>query len=306
MKLTKNQQAFIDKHQIPLSALFDAKGMNKKDYHPLMKLTGKWVALGTTPCRKEGHTMRTRNGSCMQCNELAHVFLKRHIDQGQVYIAGSVKHKIIKIGTTKDYLERMVSLCDFGYGGATDWKPLIVFKVEKAGHIEFMAQAKIGDYAFPATYFKDGYTVDCLELFKCSFTRAEEALIGCLPDNAEEVFKDNDLAQTFNNLTEERGEHVRHYPGGRPELQLTETTIKADVSLGEEFAINPPATDETEAVKPFEKIFSEEAIDTKIAAKQQVKRHLSNEHQPSEGQSSTLTYVVMAGLALLLLLFLIS
>ncbi len=51
-KLTKEQSAFLAKHNTPISSVFDASGMGKSDYRAAMKELGKTVAIGVTPCKK--------------------------------------------------------------------------------------------------------------------------------------------------------------------------------------------------------------------------------------------------------------
>jgi len=63
-ELTAGQLQFLAHHEIPMSALFDAAGMGRTEYHDVMKELGKFVAVGVTPCRESGHTLRQRSGHC--------------------------------------------------------------------------------------------------------------------------------------------------------------------------------------------------------------------------------------------------
>ena len=63
-QLTDEQLAFLDRHDVPLDRVFDATGMSPDEYKPLMSGGREWVAYGVSPCRAEGHTLRTRGGHC--------------------------------------------------------------------------------------------------------------------------------------------------------------------------------------------------------------------------------------------------
>ena len=208
-ELRPDQQAFLTANRIPLSAVFDASGLSKSQYSPIMKSMEKWVAIGVTPCNKFGHQMRTRAGHCMQCNELAHVFLQRHINPGEVYIAGSNKGAFIKIGTAKSSLNRINSLNSIGYGGVDDWKLILVMQVKDAGLIEFVAQKSISEFAYPTSYLRDGKKVECVETFRCKYSRAKTALLNSLPPKFQQIHCDETLEKFFDSLDEERGEFQR-------------------------------------------------------------------------------------------------
>ena len=113
-KLTKEQSAFLAKHNTPISSVFDASGMGKSDYRAAMKELGKTVAIGVTPCKKGNHTMRTRSGHCIQCNPASIAFQKRHLMDGFVYVAG-----------------------------ASDWECLFWVKTKNAGKVEFDAHERV-------------------------------------------------------------------------------------------------------------------------------------------------------------------
>ena len=145
----------------------------------------------------------------MQCNELAHVFLQRHINPGEVYIAGSKKGAFIKIGTAKSSLNRINSLNGIGYGGVDDWKLILVMQVKDAGLVEFVAQKSISEFAYPTSYLRDGKTVDCVETFRCKYSRAKTALLNGLPSKFEQIHCDETLEEFFDSLNEEHGEFQR-------------------------------------------------------------------------------------------------
>lgn len=207
--LTNDQSNFLKINQIPLSAIYDASGLRRAEYSSVMKELGKWVAIGVTPCKKHGHTMRTRKGHCMQCSPLAHVFLKRHIDVGEVYIAGSKQGKFLKIGTTNNHANREATLNSYGYGGVNDWQMIIAFQAKNAGLVEYEAQKIIHHFSYPAKYKKDGRVIDCLEIFRCRYSRAKNSLIKNLNYTKTPIFCSNELEFYFEKIGEQSGNFER-------------------------------------------------------------------------------------------------
>jgi len=170
--LSKNQKSFLIDQNIPLSVLFDATGMGPKQYGPIMKDLGKKFAIGVSPCRKAEHTLRTRNGACMQCNTAAYTFLSRYDELGGIYIAGSRKGKIIKVGFSNDTSKREKTLNDNGYGGFNDWRILYSVECQDGGRVEFLIHKELEHYNTPRQYIRGNHTVDCLELFQCGYGTA--------------------------------------------------------------------------------------------------------------------------------------
>jgi hypothetical protein len=181
MRLDPEQLAFLSSQKVPLSVVFDATGMRKVDYAEAMKSGGFHFAYGTTPCGKGGHTLRTRAGHCIQCDTSKIAFQMRHRTPGHVYLAGSAKTNLFKVGTTNDLAVREWQLRDWRYGGAADWEVLLSSHVANAGAIEFGAQHRLRHRSEPGTYIRDGRTQGCYELFRCSYDEAREALIAVLP-----------------------------------------------------------------------------------------------------------------------------
>ena len=70
-ELTEEQLAYLQNHKVSLGSVFDATGLGRKDYSAKMKALGKAVAYGVTPCKKAGHTLRSRSGGCIQCSAVS-------------------------------------------------------------------------------------------------------------------------------------------------------------------------------------------------------------------------------------------
>jgi T5orf172 domain len=174
---TKEQLAFLTKHGIPRSQLFNATGMSPSQYKFEMKALGMRIAYGVSPCDKAGHTLRTKNGHCVQCGTHHLAFSRRYENIGDVYVAEARSVGLIKIGTAEDADARQESLNYFGYGGGWDWMIKYVQRCDKAGRVEFNAHRALMAHSVQRNYEKQGNTVSCSELFVCSVATAKKAVI---------------------------------------------------------------------------------------------------------------------------------
>ena len=163
--LTVEQRLFLSRNKISMSAIFDATGMSRSQYQEAMKRDEKFFAIGVTPCNKEGHTIRARNGHCIQCTSKEIAFLRRYYKNGFVYISASLLKKLIKVGFSTDPDGRELTLNSFSYGGADDWTVIAQLKSENAGRIEFDVHERLSIFSSPQTYFHEGINKRCLEVF---------------------------------------------------------------------------------------------------------------------------------------------
>ncbi len=179
-ELTAEQIIFLCEQNIPLSKVFDASGLRKSEYKEIMKLLDMEIAYGVSPCKRSGHTLRTRYGHCVQCGTHNIAFMKRYGDSGIVYLAKSHTANLYKIGSTTDLSERSAKLNYYGYGGCDDWE--IVFNVEclNSGRVEFEAQNMLHTYRVTRFYWKDNAARECKELFECEFESAVSSILCAL------------------------------------------------------------------------------------------------------------------------------
>lgn len=169
---TREQLKFLHHHNIPWSKVFDAVGMRQSEYTKVMSDLEMVVAIGVSPCRLANHTMRTRAGHCVQCKPANLAFLLRFDRPGEIYIAHSASTGFTKVGTANDAEARIQSLNVHGYGQATDWELDYHQRCEKAGYVELLIQTELVKFRGFASYVKNGYAVDCHELFTCSIETA--------------------------------------------------------------------------------------------------------------------------------------
>ena len=174
--LAKKQIEFIQQMGISMSRVFDATGMQKREYEPAMRKLGMWVAYGVSPCRTASHTLRIRSGHCLQCRPENLSYLRRHDEVGEVYIAQSESSCLIKIGLSQNADERVANLNSYEYGGYSDWNVIHTLNCECAGRVESTAHHLLSAYSVEATYYKNGRDIDCREIFSCSAKQALAAL----------------------------------------------------------------------------------------------------------------------------------
>lgn len=173
-ELTNEQIVFLKEHDVDIKYVFDAKGLSKSEYREIMIDLNKLIAYNVSPCRNEGHTLRTRSGHCCQCNTATIGFQKRNDSSGVVYIAGSLKGELIKIGYSKAVEIREESLNRTKYAGNNDWKILFALKSNNAGRIETKSNSLLHKYAFSTDYEHDGHWQNSSETYHCAYSKAKE------------------------------------------------------------------------------------------------------------------------------------
>jgi hypothetical protein len=166
--LTKEQSEFIQKQGISLSQIFDATGLKKSQYQMQMDDLGMQVAIGVTPCQAAGHTMRSKAGHCVQCNTHHLAFQRRYMENGIVYIANSKELGLVKVGTSQNLESRIKNLRSYAYGGAKDWEVVYSVFISNAARFELDVQQALATSNVVRPYTKDGFRVDCQELFSCT------------------------------------------------------------------------------------------------------------------------------------------
>lgn len=175
--LTKEHLAFFKLHNVALDRVFDSEGLPPIVYKPKMKSMGKLIAFNVSPCRNAGHTLKTRSGHCPQCNTAYLEFQKRKDSPGVVYIAGTQKGKITKVGFSKDLEGRDESINRTKYANYNDWTMLYAILSPVAGQIENEIKSKLSQYSSEFVYEHDGHIQEAGETFTCSFSKVRAALV---------------------------------------------------------------------------------------------------------------------------------
>ncbi|EHR01237.1 GIY-YIG nuclease family protein [Bradyrhizobium sp. WSM471] len=169
------EQTFLARHGFSEEDVYDGRGQGKRWREYKAKEAGKILILTSSPCRAEGHFIRTRAGHCAQCKPANIGFTARESASGYVYIAGSLLGRVIKIGVAGDMGQRARQLNSERYGGHGDWSVLIHVWVDDCGKIERTISDRIKGERVYATYWKDGLEQTAKEMIQCSFSTAFKA-----------------------------------------------------------------------------------------------------------------------------------
>ncbi len=178
-RLTKEQEDFLAHHDIPLSSVFDASGLKRREYSEIMRGEDKDFAYGVTECLN-GHTLRNRSGGCIQCRTSRIAFQMRHRRSSYVYIAGSLASQLIKIGSSNEPNNRIYIANLDGYANSSDWQPLFQIHVQQAGRIESDIQSKLRPYQRRINFVRNGSEQVATECFACSYEQAYSKLVTTL------------------------------------------------------------------------------------------------------------------------------
>lgn len=109
-------------------------------------------------------------------------FRDRYYGPGYVYIAGSLSHRVLKIGTTVNIRQQERRLQRTAYGSIEDWVLLYYVWVEEGGRIEHDARRALKRYRQLRMYDKEGHRQKGREIVNCRFDIALEALTALLDD----------------------------------------------------------------------------------------------------------------------------
>lgn len=199
MNISEEQLFFLKEHNIPLSKIFDAANQKREAYRKSMKALEKLIAINATPCSKYGHTIRTRNGHCCQCNTASIAYLKRHYANGYVYIVGSQEKKVLKVGSTNNIQNRVNSLNFENYASINDWELILYYKCNNIGLIETEAHNKLNKFQIEKTYLKNGRTQIAYEIFDCSYDTCKNSLISSIKNQNDiiEKYEDELLSKKY-------------------------------------------------------------------------------------------------------------
>lgn len=179
--MTENDEYFFEKHEIPLSRVFNAAGYKRGEYQPIMRAYWLWIAYNASPCAREGHTLRTRAGHCAKCDPAKIAFMRRNDEGGDVYVLRSTSTGLVKVGCASDASERAKHLRASGYGGAHDWAVVYSsFVSAAAGKLEFEVHRRLRPFLVTTGYFRGDLWVDCRELFNCDLEIVVGTLKECL------------------------------------------------------------------------------------------------------------------------------
>jgi hypothetical protein len=173
--LTASELRFLRNQGLGPNDVMDVRHMPQWLWFKRIKEEGKRIALGSK-CRKAGHRLRSTKGHCVQCDTKVLAFAARFNLKQFLYIAGSQRARLIKIGVCKDLSQRLRQICTERHGDARDWEILYAVEIERAGEVEDRVLGRLRDYSIYSTYWKDGIIQQSIELRRCSISQAMEAM----------------------------------------------------------------------------------------------------------------------------------
>ena len=170
-ELSDEQKRFLREHRISPHSLFDATGMKHSEWKVIMKQEEKLFAFGVSPCKKLGHSLRDRSNHCIQCDTSNINFMRRYVTNGYVYVAATHTLRMLKIGSSQDTSDHERTINGFAYGGANDWTMIARVRCKNAGQVEFEVHSQLEPFLSPQTYFANGRTTRCREIFSAETLR---------------------------------------------------------------------------------------------------------------------------------------
>jgi len=198
-QLTPGQQLFLKRHNIPLGKVFDAAGFSQPEWREQMSLHEMVVAINVRPCRKVGHRMRTSGGHCVQCRPAALAYQERYRREAYVYILGSKRQRILKVGYSESPGSRADHLNVLRYGAAIDWALLFYVRCKRAGAVEHSLLSKHRDASVFGEYWKDRRYQECFELLRCDYKVLVDSLSKILDQaTMQNAWEADDIVDQFN------------------------------------------------------------------------------------------------------------
>lgn len=191
--MDKKTQEFITRHRLT-DEIMDAEGKAISDISHIMKLKNILFAYNTTSCSK-GHTIRSRSGHCIVCQPAGITFIRRSMETGYIYIAGSIRKQCIKIGmTTVPIDHRLSRLNSRGVGSTSDWVVLKSIKCHLANRHEMAIHSLLAKYQIDGDFY--GETAS-REMFRCSFQKADSIMSNYLETNQVSVLESKTYIASF-------------------------------------------------------------------------------------------------------------
>jgi hypothetical protein len=108
----------------------------------------------------------------LQCDTKILAFAGRHDLEQYIYIAGSRRARLIKVGVCGDLLQRRKQICAERHGDAADWEILYALHMARAGEVEDIVLSRLSPYSIDEYYWKNGSIQKSIELRRCSFSQA--------------------------------------------------------------------------------------------------------------------------------------
>jgi hypothetical protein len=126
---TDEIRSFLRSQRILEDWVCDASMVGPRRYKRKMKAQGKLFAIVRDPCYR-GHYIRSHAGHCMQCDtsRIAYV-LRYYRREAYIYVVGSRRHRLLKIGWSETPYDRADHLNIIGYGEIYDLGAAVLLRL---------------------------------------------------------------------------------------------------------------------------------------------------------------------------------
>jgi hypothetical protein len=173
---TAEHSRFLKSHGFndPRSWALNATGLTRREYQAALSRDGKLFAYGLPPC-KNGHTLRT-TGGCPQCNTQYLSYVRHNVTPGYVYIARSNSTRLVKVGLSADFNNRLYIANLEGYADIWDWIVRDCRYVQEMGRVEAGVKRALASYGVNRVWIRNGKFTTAKEVFSCTLKLAREAL----------------------------------------------------------------------------------------------------------------------------------
>lgn len=164
----------LDKHGVPLTQVYDGRGLSAKERKLRAKASGALLVLAA-PCNKSGHRLRTRSGNCFQCDPKQLTYQTRWRQSGWVYIAASLSGRLFKIGCTTSPRMRESQIRSLGYAGFSDWRIITAACVAEMGVCESKVMTTMSSKRVVVPFLNHGDVKLGKEVFRTSLEAVMDA-----------------------------------------------------------------------------------------------------------------------------------
>lgn len=178
--LTKEQEDFIKKHKIAKDLLFDAQGNVLSDeLKAEMSANNKVVAYNASGYDgEENFNFQSIGGDWLEADFSKVAIALRENNVGYVYLAGSRKGGLIKVGSSNDKHNSIkgLNLPASRSAGFDDWELLFDVKSTAMGKLERLVHQELSEFKAAYPHEKIAKTQNAAELYRCSYDKARAAI----------------------------------------------------------------------------------------------------------------------------------
>lgn len=114
-----------------------------------------------------------KRGKCVQCNPALLGWARRWIQYGYVYLAESRATGLIKLGSCQDLQERLRTLNDHTWAGASDWRMKLFHYTIAAEMFEYEVSKRLAAFRVVTSYWRYWRETSTREVYRCAYRTAK-------------------------------------------------------------------------------------------------------------------------------------